>query len=195
MTLRFKAESREESRLLAGSLAPFLEPGDVLALQGGLGAGKTAFAADLAEALGFAPELVSSPTFTIVQEYLPEAEETPPIYHFDVYRLADAEAFLELGLDEYFYRGGICILEWAENVREALPEDRLDLSIELAEPLVSEADFDAEGPLVLAEDTRARFYTFKAGGPLSASRLAAWQASAAFPEALSAGLPREGESC
>lgn len=200
-TMRFSCPSREDSRRVAVSLAPYLGPGTVLTLSGDLGAGKTGFARDLAEGLGLDGDLVSSPTFTIVQEYLPAAEgdaETDsapkpklPVFHFDVYRLSSAEAFTELGLDEYFQKPGICLIEWAEFIKEALPEDHLALKIEVSEPETSAEPFrfDPDGTLVLDEDCRPRHLEFTARGPVSAALLDRWSKSPAFPADLTEKKP------
>ncbi|MBA4544432.1 MULTISPECIES: tRNA (adenosine(37)-N6)-threonylcarbamoyltransferase complex ATPase subunit type 1 TsaE [Thermoactinomyces] len=112
----------KETKELAAKLASFLKPGDVLALEGDLGAGKTTFAKGLAGGLGI-QEPVDSPTFTIIKEY----EGKLPFYHMDVYRIEEPEE--ELGLEEYFYGDGICLVEWASQVKPLLPEETLWLSI------------------------------------------------------------------
>ena len=104
---------------LARFLAPQLQPGDVLALDGDLGVGKTAFTSALALALGL-PDEVASPTFIMIMEH-----EDPlarlNLYHFDVYRLTGEADFLAGGLDEYFDRGGVCVVEWPERIAGLLP--------------------------------------------------------------------------
>ncbi len=100
-------------------------PSCVLALDGDLGVGKTHFVAGVAEGLGYRGH-VSSPTFTLVSEYDDE-DVRLPLYHMDAYRLPSAEAFFDAGLDEYFARGGICMIEWASLVRPALPTDAIQL--------------------------------------------------------------------
>lgn len=106
---------------LALLLAKDLQPGAVLALSGDLGVGKTAFTAALARALGL-PDEVASPTFILVMEHeSPEARLN--LYHFDAYRLNDEDDFLASGLDEYFERGGVCVLEWPERIALILPPD------------------------------------------------------------------------
>ncbi|RAL22033.1 tRNA (adenosine(37)-N6)-threonylcarbamoyltransferase complex ATPase subunit type 1 TsaE [Thermoflavimicrobium daqui] len=122
MTCQFFTRSEAETKDLARRLAKQLKPGDVLALEGDLGAGKTTFAKGLAEGLGITRH-VDSPTFTIIKEYL----GVYPFYHMDVYRLETAEA--ELGLDEYFYGEGICLVEWASRIASILPEETIYLSI------------------------------------------------------------------
>ena len=102
------------------------QPGDVYCLTGDLGVGKTVFTQGFAAGLGVR-EPVSSPTFTIVQEY--EGEKMP-FYHFDVYRIGDAEEIEEIGFEDYVYGQGVCLIEWANLIREILPEDFMGILIE-----------------------------------------------------------------
>lgn len=97
-------------------LARMLRPGDVVAYRGGLGAGKTAFTRGLARGLGIS-EPVTSPTYTIVNEYL---GGRMPLFHFDMYRLHSADDLFDIGWDDYLVRGGVCAVEWSENVAEAM---------------------------------------------------------------------------
>lgn len=106
---------------LARKLSEKLKPGDILALAGDLGVGKTAFTAALADALGL-PDEVASPTFILVMEHESDTAELS-LYHFDVYRLEDEEDFLASGLDEYFERGGVCVIEWPERIASILPKN------------------------------------------------------------------------
>ena len=101
-------------------------PGDVYCLTGDLGVGKTVFTQGFAAGLGI-EEPVSSPTFTIVQEY---EEGRMPFYHFDVYRIGDVEEMDEIGFDDYIYGDGVCLIEWANLIREILPEDFTGILIE-----------------------------------------------------------------
>ena len=100
--------------------------GDVYCLTGDLGVGKTVFTQGFAAGLGI-EEPVSSPTFTIVQEY---EEGRMPFYHFDVYRIGDVEEMDEIGFDDYIYGDGVCLIEWANLIREILPEDFTGILIE-----------------------------------------------------------------
>ena len=106
----------EETERLGERLAAVLEPGAVVAFTGDLGAGKTAFTRGLARGLGIT-ERVTSPTFTIVNEY---AGGRLPLFHFDMYRLAGEDELFDIGWDDYLSRGGVCAVEWSENVAGAL---------------------------------------------------------------------------
>ncbi len=103
-----------------------LTRGTVICLYGDLGTGKTVFTKGLAKGLGIS-EPVVSPTFTIVQEY---KEGRIPLYHFDTYRIEDYEEMYEVGLDDYLFGDGICVIEWAETIKELLPDEYYKLSIE-----------------------------------------------------------------
>ena len=100
------------------ALAAHLHPGDVIAYYGGLGAGKTAFTRGLARGLGVC-EPVTSPTYTIVNEYL---SGRMPLFHFDMYRLSSSEELFDIGWEDYLARGGVCAVEWSENVDDALAD-------------------------------------------------------------------------
>lgn len=110
--------SPEETRLAAASLAADLKAGDVVALMGTLGAGKTHFTQGLVKGLG-SVETVTSPTFGIVHEYV---DGRLQVYHFDFYRLESAEELLEIGWDDYLERDGVVVVEWADRFRELLPK-------------------------------------------------------------------------
>ena len=112
----FKTHSPEETEQIGYTLAQKLLPGTVIAYEGDLGAGKTAFTRGLAKGLG-CDEQVTSPTYTIVNEYL---SGKMPLFHFDMYRLTCADDLFDIGWEDYLERGGICAVEWSENVAEAL---------------------------------------------------------------------------
>lgn len=114
----------EQTRALAARLADTLQPGDVVALDGDLGAGKTVFVKGLAQALGVREEILS-PTFTIVREYAGRL----PLYHFDVYRLEDAEELYEIGFEEYLCGAGVTVVEWACLVQDAIPRNAVRVHI------------------------------------------------------------------
>ena len=117
--MKVVTHSPEETRALGERLAGTLGPGTVVAFTGDLGAGKTAFTRGIARGLGI-PERVTSPTFTIVNEY--EGGRLP-LFHFDMYRLNSADDLFDIGWEDYLSRGGVCAVEWSENVMDALPED------------------------------------------------------------------------
>ena len=122
--MEFLTYSPEETEAVGAALAKRLEPGTVIAYEGGLGMGKTAFTRGLAKGLGYTGR-VTSPTFTIVNEY----DGPTPLFHFDMYRLPDADALFDIGWEDYLDRGGICAVEWSEQVAEALPPDTVRVSI------------------------------------------------------------------
>lgn len=109
-------KSPEQTELLGKKLAELLRPGDVIAYYGDLGAGKTAFTRGLAAGLGIR-EAVTSPTYTIVNEYL---SGRMPLFHFDMYRLSSSEELFDIGWEDYLARGGVCAVEWSENVADAM---------------------------------------------------------------------------
>ena len=113
----YLSHNEAETEHLGEKLGQILSPGAVVAYEGSLGMGKTAFTRGLARGLGCTGR-VTSPTFTIVNEYPGRI----PLFHFDVYRLADCDALYDIGWDDYLDRGGVCAVEWSENIREALPE-------------------------------------------------------------------------
>jgi len=117
--VRITTDSEETSQF-AERFARLLQPGDVIALEGDLGAGKTTFTKGLAKGLEI-KKTVNSPTFTIIKEY----KGNLPLYHMDVYRVADA--FEDLGFDEYFEGDGVTVVEWAHLIEEQLPEERLTI--------------------------------------------------------------------
>ena len=118
-------KSPEQTELLGKKLAELLRPGDVIAYYGDLGAGKTAFTRGLAAGLGIR-EAVTSPTYTIVNEYL---SGRMPLFHFDMYRLSSSEELFDIGWEDYLARGGVCAVVWSENVADALT-DAISITIE-----------------------------------------------------------------
>ena len=123
MTIYTKSEAETEAA--GAAFARDLPQGAVVALFGGLGAGKTAFVRGMARGMGIAAR-VSSPTFTIVNEYLGARE----LYHFDMYRLASADELFDIGWEDYLRRGGVCAVEWSENVADAFEGDEITVRIE-----------------------------------------------------------------
>ena len=123
--MEYLTHNEIETEALGARLAAALKPGAVVAYQGGLGMGKTAFTRGLASGLGY-PGRVTSPTFTIVNEY--EGGQLP-LFHFDMYRLADADALFDIGWEDYLDRGGVCAVEWSEQVADALPSATVYVTI------------------------------------------------------------------
>ena len=123
--MEFVTHSREETEKLGARLADALAGGTVVAFTGDLGAGKTAFVSGMARALGVA-DRVTSPTFTIVNEF--EGGRLP-LFHFDMYRLGSADELFHIGWEDYLARGGVCAVEWSENVAEAIEDDAVRVSI------------------------------------------------------------------
>ena len=123
--MEYLSHNETETEAIASRLAATLDPGAVVAYQGGLGMGKTAFTRGLASGLGY-PGRVTSPTFTIVNEY--EGGRLP-LFHFDMYRLADSEALFDIGWEDYLERGGVCAVEWSELVADVLPPDTVYVTI------------------------------------------------------------------
>ena len=117
--------SEKETFRIAKELAEAAKPGEVYCLSGDLGVGKTVFTKGFAAGLGIT-EPVSSPTFTIVQIY---EEGRLPLYHFDVYRIEDIEEMEEIGYEDCFYGEGVCLVEWAELIKEILPENCSNIRI------------------------------------------------------------------
>ena len=120
-----KLDSEEDTRSLGLEIADALEPGDVVALTGDLGTGKTALTKYIAEGLGVKEE-ISSPTFTIIKEY---KSGRLPLYHFDVYRLGSGDELLDTGAEELLDGDGACVIEWADIVADVLPADSLIVSL------------------------------------------------------------------
>ena len=121
----FTTNSPLETEKIGEKLASVLPAGVILAYRGDLGAGKTAFTRGLARGLGYA-DPVTSPTYTIVNEYL---GGRLPLFHFDMYRLHSSDDLWDIGWEDYLERGGICAVEWSENVADAL-EDPITVTIE-----------------------------------------------------------------
>lgn len=124
-----KINNEEDTKRFGLEIARNAAPGQVLALIGDLGTGKTTLTKYIAEGLGI-KETVTSPTFTIVKEY---HGGKLPLYHFDVYRIMDPEEMFEIGVDEYLFGKGISVIEWADQIEEILPDDAMFLFIERGE--------------------------------------------------------------
>lgn len=168
--LAFVARSETETQHIAHVLARLLRPGDVLALRGDLGAGKTTFVRALAGALGVAPAEVSSPTFTLLHEH---NSGRMPLLHWDVYRLSGPDALADLGWDDYLRDGGaVIVVEWADRIEAALPLERLDV-------FLAEVDENASGGDVDGGADEARRITLAGRGARWADLVAAWKQAGA----------------
>lgn len=122
MTYTIILNSPEETEVFAATLADLLEPGDLLTLEGDLGAGKTTFTKGLAKGLAI-QRMVNSPTFTILKQYSGRLE----LNHFDVYRLENSDE--DIGFDEFFSSEAVSVVEWARFIEDYLPEERLEITI------------------------------------------------------------------
>ena len=118
------SESSDQTISVGEKIGGNLLEGDIVALRGDLGAGKTTITKGIAKALGIADE-ITSPTYTLIAEY----DGRIPLYHMDLYRISDSEEFDHLGVDHLLYGRGICIIEWSERAEESLPDDHITLTI------------------------------------------------------------------
>ena len=125
MIMEILTHTVEETELAGQVLSRTLTPGTVVALYGDLGAGKTAFVRGMAKGLN-SPSRVTSPTFTIVNEYSGSLE----LLHFDMYRLASSEELFDIGWEDYLGRGGVCVVEWSENVSDAFEGTEIKVTID-----------------------------------------------------------------
>lgn len=123
--LEIVSRSAEETAEAGFRLGSLLRKGDVVCLSGGLGTGKTAFTGGIAEALGIHTH-ITSPTFTLVNEY----QGRIPLYHFDVYRIAHPDEMFEIGFEEYMDGAGVVVIEWAERIRDLLPDASIQVHME-----------------------------------------------------------------
>lgn len=143
MTVTLHCPDLAATEAFGRRLGTILQPGTILALNGPLGAGKTHLTRAIAEGLDVRNSAaVNSPTFVLIQEYPARL----PIFHFDAYRLKNAEEFISLGVNEYFEAGGVCIIEWAEKVNSCLPVDRLEIAIQVEGPTSRRLTITAGGP-------------------------------------------------
>lgn len=140
-SIHYLARSEEETVALGHALGESLPARSVVALNGALGAGKTRLVRAIAASLGADPNQVTSPTFVLIQEY----HGRLPIYHFDAYRVHDADEFESLGSYEYLEGQGVCLVEWAERVAACLPRDRLEIMIHVASETERRFEIAADG--------------------------------------------------
>ena len=137
--MEYITNSPEETEAIGAALAEALEPGAVIASRGDLGAGKTAFPRGLARGLGYT-DSVTSPTYTIVNEYL---GGRLPLFHFDMYRLRSTDDLWDIGWEDYLDRGGVCAVEWSENVADAM-EGAITVSIAKLDDTTRRITIEAE---------------------------------------------------
>lgn len=124
---KVESSSERDTVEIARKFAETVKPGAVICLEGDLGAGKTHFVKGFVQAFGINPNEVTSPTFTIINEY----HGTMPVYHFDCYRLEDPREALEIGAEEYFYGDGVSIIEWPSRIAAILPENVQTIEFEI----------------------------------------------------------------
>ena len=126
MMKTYFTENEQETRTFGAAVGMAAGPGLVIAFYGDLGAGKTAMTKGIARGLGIR-EMITSPTFTILQTY---EDGRLPLSHLDVYRIEDPDEMEEIGYEEYFYADGVCLIEWADQIEELLPENTIRITIE-----------------------------------------------------------------
>ena len=123
--MKIELKNLEDTKSFGEKLGKVLKKGDIISLNGELGAGKTTLTKSIGVGLGV-DEYITSPTFSLINEYRGRI----PVYHFDVYRLENIDEIDDLGFDEYFYGDGVCIIEWADKIKEFLPKENIVLDIE-----------------------------------------------------------------
>lgn len=137
--MKIVTDSEASTIKLGKLIGEALKPGDVISLNGDLGAGKTELTKGIALGLGVM-DYVTSPTFIILNEY----EGRIPLYHFDVYRIEDIDEMHEIGFDEYIYGNGVCVLEWGDMVFDLLPENTIRIAIHKPDDLKREIVFEKD---------------------------------------------------
>ncbi len=142
-TLMFIANNESETAQFGQILGSVCVPNLVVGLVGDLGAGKTRLVRAITSELGVPSEVVNSPTFVLIHEYPGRL----PVFHFDTYRLRDEDEFLELGAEELFEAGGVCLIEWANRVLEILPTDRLWITLTVTGPESRQFEITSHGDL------------------------------------------------
>lgn len=139
----FISHSTEQTQRVGERLGRLLESGDVICLEGDLGAGKTCLTQGIGRGLGV-QSAITSPTFIIVNEY-PLPDRSHKLYHIDLYRVQNAAEASATGLEDIFFGDGICVIEWAERAREILPDDRLWVTLRYVDETKRELHFEARG--------------------------------------------------
>jgi len=141
MTCTIRTHSESETVAVGRRMGAMLEPGDVVALTGDLGSGKTTLTKGIASGLGVESE-VASPTFTLIHEH----KSRMPLYHIDLYRIESEELVGELGLDEYLYGHGVTVIEWAERLRTSLPATALEVHLSPIDDTIRQIQLTASSP-------------------------------------------------
>jgi tRNA threonylcarbamoyladenosine biosynthesis protein TsaE len=126
--VNIKSKSSEETEALGEKIGRLLKKGDIILLTGDLGAGKTVFAKGIGRGMGI-NDYITSPTFMLVNEHTGKI----PLYHFDVYRIADYSELYDIGYEEYFYGDGVCVIEWSEKIEPLLPKDNLHVFLKMGD--------------------------------------------------------------
>ncbi|QDU46638.1 tRNA threonylcarbamoyladenosine biosynthesis protein TsaE [Symmachiella dynata] len=142
-TWTYTSHDEVETAAIGAAIGRAARAGAVIALVGNLGAGKTRLTRAVAKALEVDEKLVTSPTFVLIQEYAGRL----PVFHFDTYRLGSVDEFLDLGVEEYFEAGGVCLIEWADRVAGVLPDDVLRIEIDITGESTRVFKFAAHGPI------------------------------------------------
>lgn len=142
-SLDFISHSTEQTRRIGERLGRLLQSGDMVCLEGDLGTGKTCLTQGIGRGLGVS-STITSPTFIIVNEYLLPGK-AHKLYHIDLYRVQTAAEARTTGLEDYFYGDGVCVIEWAERIREILPDDRLWIFLHYLDDTKRELKLDAQG--------------------------------------------------
>ena len=140
--MKIRVNSLDDTRELAKILASKVKVGDVICLNGDLGAGKTTFTKFFAKALGIT-EIVNSPTFNIIKCYF---NKTMNLYHIDAYRLEGVDG--DIGLDEYIYGDGVCVVEWGEFIKDLIPDNNITLDIRRVDDIIREVELSGNESLV-----------------------------------------------
>src|SRR4030065_1548238 len=134
-------ESVNETLAIGKKLGRLLSPGDVILLTGELGAGKTCLVKGIADGLGIKGTRITSPTFIIINEYTGKI----PLYHIDLYRIGIIEDLREIGMEEILYGKGVTAIEWAERIKDTLPDERVDITLKCVDDKTREIDISAFG--------------------------------------------------
>ena len=140
-SFRIRTKSVRETTSIGRALGRHLSPGDVICLSGELGAGKTCLVKGLAEGLGIKGKVVTSPTFIIIREY----KGRIPLYHIDLYRIGLVDDMRDLGMEEVVYGSGVTAIEWAERIRDRLPDERIDITLKWSDDTTRDMEMKAFG--------------------------------------------------